>query len=80
MLATVASGVISEVIEVWFNDQIMQVLKDSEELAQLYHEDRIDLAVNSARAISKEIFREDILTPEHRELLIAAMGRKLHGI
>ena len=76
MLATVASGVISEVIEVWFNDQIMQVLRDSEELAQLYHEDRLDLAVNSARAISKEIFREDILNPEHRELLIAAMGRK----
>ena len=75
-LATVASGVISEVIEVWFNDQIMHVLRDSEELAQLYHEDRIDLAVNSARAISKEIFREDILEPEHRELLIAAMGRK----
>jgi len=76
MLATVASGVISEVIEVWFNDQIMQVLNDSEELAQFYHEDRVDLAVNSARAISKEIFREDILSPEHRELLISAMGRK----
>ncbi|MCA9470872.1 MAG: ATP-binding protein [Nitrospirales bacterium] len=76
MLATVASGVISEVIEVWFNDQIMQVLNDSEELAKLYHEDRIALAVNSARAISKEIFREDILSPEHRELLISAMGRK----
>ncbi|GJL65935.1 MAG: PAS domain-containing sensor histidine kinase [Nitrospirales bacterium] len=76
MLATVASGVISEVIEVWFNDQIMQVLNDSEELAQFYHEDRVDLAVNSARAISQEIFREDILSPEHRELLISAMGRK----
>ena len=76
MLATVASGVISEVIEIWFNDQIMQVLNDSEELAKLYHEDRIALAVNSARAISKEIFREDILSPEHRELLISAMGRK----
>ncbi len=76
MLATVASGVISEVIEVWFNEQIMEVLNDSEELAQLYHEDRVDLAVNSARAISKEIFREDILSPEHRELLISAMGRK----
>ena len=76
MLATVASGVISEVIEVWFNDQIMQVLRDSEELSQLYHKDRIDLAVNSARAISEEIYREDILSPEHRELLISAMGRK----
>lgn len=77
LLATVASGVISEVIEVWFNDQIMQVLNDSEDVVRMYHQERVALAVNSARAISKEIARENqILDPEHRELLIAAMGRK----
>ena len=77
LLATVASGVISEVLEVWFNDQIMQVMEDSEDVTQMYHQDRVALAVNSSRAISKEIFREDILRPEHRELLNAALDRKL---
>ena len=77
LLATVASGVISEVIEVWFNDQIMQVMKDSEDVTTVYHQERVALAVNSARAISQDIFREPgILNPEHRELLMAAMARK----
>ena len=77
LLATVASGVISEVIEVWFNDQIMQVMKDSEDVTTVYHQERVAVAVNSARAISQEIFREPgILNPEHRELLMAAMARK----
>lgn len=76
LLATVASGVISEVLEVWFNDEIMTVLQDSEHVARMYHQERVALAVDNARAISREIFREDILDPEHRELLIAAMSRK----
>lgn len=75
LLALVASGVISEVIEVWFNDQIMHVLRDSEDVANLYQEERGALAANTARSISKEIFREDILRPEHRELLRAIMAR-----
>ncbi len=75
LLALVASGVISEVIDVWFNDQIMHVLRDSEEVAQLYQEERESLPADTARAISKEIFREDILKPEHRELLQAIMAR-----
>ena len=75
LLALVASGVISEVIDVWFNDQVMHVLRDSEEVAQLYQEERELLAADTARAISKEIFREDILKPEHRELLKAIMAR-----
>lgn len=76
LLATVASGVISEVLEVWFNDEIMTVLQDSEHVARMYHQERVTLAVDNARAISREIFREDILAPEHRELLLAAMSRK----
>ncbi|MGD9852175.1 MAG: ATP-binding protein [Nitrospirales bacterium] len=75
LLALVASGVISEVIEVWFNDQIMHVLRDSEDVANLYQEERAALASNTARSISKEIYREDILRPEHRELLKAIMAR-----
>lgn len=75
LLALVASGVISEVIEVWFNDQIMHVLRDSEDVANLYQEERAALASDTARSISKEIYREDILRPEHRELLKAIMAR-----
>jgi two-component system, NtrC family, nitrogen regulation sensor histidine kinase NtrY len=78
LLALVASGVISEVIDVWFNDQVMHVLRDSEEVAHLYQEERESLAADTARAISKEIFREDILKPEHRELLKAIMARTQH--
>lgn len=76
LLAFVASGVIGEVMKVWFNDQIEQVLKDSEEMARMYHQGHTALATKSARAISKEIFREDMLRPEHREILMAAMARK----
>ncbi|PJA80912.1 MAG: hypothetical protein CO149_00600 [Nitrospirae bacterium CG_4_9_14_3_um_filter_51_5] len=76
LLALVASGVISEVIDVWFNDQIMHVLRDSEEVAHLDQEERESLTADTARAISKEIFREDILKPEHRELLRAIMARR----
>ncbi|MEE8124510.1 MAG: ATP-binding protein [Nitrospirales bacterium] len=75
LLALVASGVISEVIDVWFNDQVMHVLRDSEDVAQLYQKEREALTADTARAISKEIFREDILKPEHRELLKAIMAR-----
>ena len=75
LLALVASGVISEVIDVWFNDQVMYVLRDSKDVVQLYQEDRETLTADTARVISKEIFREDILLPEHRELLKSMMAR-----
>ncbi|NKB82741.1 MAG: HAMP domain-containing protein [Nitrospirales bacterium] len=76
LLAFVASGVINEVMKLWFNEQIERVLKDSEEMARRYHEGHTALAVKSARAISQEIVREDMLFLEHRELLSAAMARK----
>ena len=76
LLAVVASGVINEVMKVWFNNHVEEVLKDSEELATLYHERQESLAVKSAQAISQEIYREDFLRPAHRELLMAVMTRK----
>ncbi len=76
LLAVMASEVINEVMNIWFNDQIEEVLKDSEELSRMYHEGHTVLAMQSARAISKEIYREDFLRPDHRELLTAAMARK----
>ena len=78
LLALVASGVISEVIDVWFNDQVMYVLRDSKDVVHLYQEDREALAADTARVISREIYREDILRPEHRELLKSMMARMQH--
>ena len=78
LLALVASGVISEVIDVWFSDQVMHVLRDSEDMAHLYQKERESLASDTARVISKEIYREDILKPEHRELLKSRLARMQH--
>ena len=50
LLAVMASGVINEVMKVWFNKQIEEVLKDSEELSRMYHEGHLALAAQSARA------------------------------
>ncbi|MBM4123859.1 MAG: HAMP domain-containing protein [Nitrospira sp.] len=76
LLAIVASGLVTKAVDVWFNDQIEQVLKDSQEVARMHHEGHMTLAVNSARAISREIFREEMLISEQRELLIATIDRK----
>jgi two-component system nitrogen regulation sensor histidine kinase NtrY len=76
LLAFVASGLVNKAVDVWFNEQIEQVLKDSHEVARLHRDELVSLAMNSARAIGREIFREDMLVPEQRELLIAAMARK----
>lgn len=76
LLAFVASGLVNKAVDVWFNDQIEQVLKDSHEVARMYREGHIALAMNSARAIAREIYREDMMTPEQRDLLVAAMSRK----
>ncbi len=76
LLAVVASGIVNKAVDVWFNDQVEKVLKDSHEVARMFREGHLALAVNSARAISREIFREDLLTPLQRDLLVAAMARK----
>ena len=76
LLAFVASGLVNKAVDVWFSDQIDHVMRDSYEVARMQHAGHITLAVNSARAISHEIFREDMLLPEQRDLLVAAMARK----
>ncbi len=76
LLAILASGLVNKALDVWFNNQIDQVLKDSYEVARMHNAGHIALAINSARAISREIFREDMLPPEQRDLLVATMARK----
>ncbi|BFU95900.1 MAG: Sensor histidine kinase [Nitrospira sp.] len=76
LLALVASGLVNKAVDVWFSDQIDRVMRDSYEVARMQHAGHITLAVNSARAISHEIFREDLLLPTQRDILISAMARK----
>ncbi len=76
LLALVASGLVNKAVDVWFSDEIERVMRDSYDVARMQHAGHITLAVNSARAISHEIFREDMLLTEHRDLLVAAMVRK----
>ncbi|MBX3326260.1 MAG: ATP-binding protein [Nitrospira sp.] len=76
LLALVASGLVNKAVDVWFSEHIEKVMKDSYEVARMQHAGHVALAVNSARAISQELFREDLLTPVQRDLLIAAMARK----
>ena len=76
LLALVASGLVNKAVDVWFNDQIEHVMKDSYEVARMHHAGHVTLAINSARAISHEIFREELLLPEQRDLLVAAISRK----
>ena len=76
LLAIVASGFLNKAVDVWFSEQIENVMRDSYEVARLQHAGHIALAVNSARAIGQELFREDMMIPEQRDLLIAAMARK----
>ncbi len=76
LLAFVASGLVNKAVDVWFNEQIEKVMQDSYEVARMQHAGHIALAVNSARAIGQELFREDMLIPEQRDLLVAAMDRK----
>jgi two-component system nitrogen regulation sensor histidine kinase NtrY len=76
LLALVASGFVNKAVDVWFNDQIEHVMKDSYEVARMHHAGHVSLAINSARAISHEIFREELLLAEQRDLLVAAIARK----
>jgi two-component system nitrogen regulation sensor histidine kinase NtrY len=76
LLALVASGLVNKAVDVWFSEQIEKVMKDSYDVARMQHAGHIALAVNSARAIGQELFREDMLIPEQRDLLAATMARK----
>ena len=76
LLAVMASGVINEVISVWFNNQIEEVLKDAEELSRRYHKGHTVFVMQSAKAIGQEIEREALLQPDYRDLLMGVIARK----
>ncbi len=76
LMAFVASRVVDKAVDVWFSEQIDRVMKDSFEVAKMHHAGHITLATNSARAVSQEIYREDLMASAQRDLLIAAMARE----
>jgi two-component system nitrogen regulation sensor histidine kinase NtrY len=76
LLAVVASGLVTKVMDVWFHEQIEKVLNDAQEVARLHHEGHVTLAINNARAIGLEIYREDWMKPDLRDLLVAGVARQ----
>jgi len=76
LLAIVASGLVTKAMDVWFNEQIEQVLNDAQDVARMHHEGHVTLAINNARAIGLEIYREDWMKRDLRDLLVAGLARK----
>jgi two-component system nitrogen regulation sensor histidine kinase NtrY len=76
LLVGLASGLLSETIDNWFGGEVEHALKDSQDVAQAHRRGHELLAINSARAISREIYADGLLASEHRETLTLAMQRK----
>jgi len=76
LLVGLASGLLSDTIDNWFGGEVEHALKDSQDVAQAHRRGHELLAINSARAISREIYADGLLASEHRETLTLAMQRK----
>ena len=76
LLVGLASGLLSQSIDNWFGQEVEHALKDSQDVAQVHRRSYEVVALNSARAISREIYADELLAPEHKETLAVAMQRK----
>src|SRR5712692_8738522 len=76
LLVGLASGLLSQSIDNWFGQEVEHALKDSRDVAQAHRRGHEAVTVNSAKAISREIYADELLTPQHRETLALAMQRK----
>ncbi len=76
LMASLASKLLSESIDNWFGQEVEHALKDSQDVAQAHRRGHEVVALNSARAISREIYADDLLAPAHKETLAVAMQRK----
>ena len=76
LLVGLASGLLSQSIDNWFGQEVEHALKDSQDVALAHRRGHEVVALNSARAISREIYADELLAPEHKEMLAAAMQRK----
>jgi two-component system nitrogen regulation sensor histidine kinase NtrY len=76
LMASLASKLLSESIDNWFGQEVEHALKDSQDVAQAHRRGHEVVALNSARAISREIYADELLAPAHKETLAVAMQRK----
>ena len=76
LLVGVAGGLLSQSIDNWFGKEVEHALKDSLDVAQAHWRGHEVVALNSARAISREIYADGLLASEHQETLALAMQRK----
>ena len=76
LLVGLASGLLSQSIDNWFGQEVEHALKDSRDVAQAHRRGHEAVTVNSAKAISREIYADGLLASEHRETLALAMQRK----
>ena len=76
LMASLASKLLSESIDNWFGQEVEHALKDSQDVAQAHRRGHEVVVLNSARAISREIYADELLAPAHQETLALAMQRK----
>ena len=76
LLVGLAGGLLSQSIDNWFGQEVEHALKDSQDVAQAHRRGHDVVALNSARAISREIYADGLLASEHQETLALAMQRK----
>ena len=76
LLVGLASGLLSQSIDNWFGQEVEHALKDSQDVAQAHRRGHEVVALNSARAISREIYADGLLASDHQETLALAMQRK----
>src|SRR5439155_965894 len=76
LLVGLAGGLLSKSIDNWFGQEVEHALKDSEDVALAHRRGHETVALNSARAISREIYADGLLATEHQETLVLTMQRK----
>jgi len=76
LLVGLASGLLSKSIDNWFGQEVEHALKDSQDVAQAHRRGHEAVTVNSARAISREIYADELLAVALQETLEVAMQRK----
>src|SRR5437588_565575 len=76
LLVGVAGGLLSQSIDHWFGQEVEHALKDSQDVVQAHGRGYETVALNAARAISREIYADGLLDAVHQETLMVAMQRK----
>jgi len=76
LLVGFAGSLLSQSIDHWFGQEVEHALKDSQDVVQAHWRGYETVALNAARAISREIYADGLLDTVHQETLTVAMQRK----